>query len=42
MIANEPMQAKIMLRADFLRASPEYKNPRPGTMVTTMAEATMM
>jgi len=33
------MQAQIMLRADFLRASPEYKKPRPGTMIRTMAEA---
>lgn len=39
---NEPMHAMIILRADFLRARPEYRKPRPGTMTTTMAEATMM
>jgi len=31
-----------IVRADFRRARPEYKNPRPGIMTTTMAEATMM
>ena len=42
MTENEPMQAKIMLKADFRRARPEYKKPRPGIMTTTMAAATMM
>lgn len=36
------IQAQIMLRADFLRARPEYKKPRPGIMTTTIAEAMMM
>lgn len=36
------IQAQIMLNADFLLASPEYKKPRPGTITSTMAEATMM
>jgi len=42
MIEQDAMQAQIMLSADFLRASPEYRNPRPGTMTSTMAEAMMM
>ena len=29
------MTAKIIESADFLRANPEYKNPRPGTMTST-------
>lgn len=36
------IHAQIRLRADFLRARPEYRKPRPGTMIKTMAEATMM
>lgn len=36
------IQAQIMLRADFLRARPEYRKPRPGIMVRTIAEAMMM
>jgi hypothetical protein len=39
---HDAMQAQIMLNADFLLARPEYKNPRPGTIISTMAEATMM
>ena len=42
MIEKLPMQAQIILKADFLRARPEYKNPSPGIMTTTMAEAMMM
>jgi hypothetical protein len=42
MIEKDPIHAQIMLSADFLLANPEYKNPRPGTMTSTMAEATMM
>ena len=42
MIVNEAMHAQIMLRADFRRARPEYRNPRPAGMTSTMAEATMM
>lgn len=38
----EPIHAQIMLNADLRRASPEYKKPRPGTITSTMAEATMM
>lgn len=36
------MQAHIMDNADFLRARPEYRNPRPGTIKKTMAEPTIM
>ena len=42
MIEKEPMQAQIILRADFRRARPEYRKPRPGIMTSTIAEATMM
>ena len=42
MTENEPIQAQIMLSADFLRARPEYKKPRPGIITNTMAEATIM
>lgn len=38
----EPMQAKIIVRADFRRDSPEYRKPRPGTMTMTIAEAMMI
>lgn len=38
----EPMQAQIIDSADFRRARPEYRNPSPGTMTKTMAEATIM
>lgn len=31
-----------MLSADFLRARPEYRNPRPGTMRSTIADETRM
>lgn len=36
------MQAQMSDRADLRRARPEYRKPRPGTMSSTMAEATMM
>ena len=36
------MQVHIIVRADFRRASPEYKKPSPGIMTTTMAEAMIM
>lgn len=36
------IQAHIIDRADFLRARPEYRKPRPGTIINTIAEATMM
>ena len=39
---HEPIQAQSMLRADFRRARPEYRKPRPGIMTRTMAEATMI
>jgi hypothetical protein len=39
---DENMQAHIMDKADFLLARPEYRKPSPGTMINTMAEATMM
>lgn len=42
MMEQDAMQAQIMLSADFLRASPEYRKPSPGTMINTMADATMM
>lgn len=35
----EAIQAQIILRADFRRARPEYRNPSPGTITITMAEA---
>ena len=40
--ADEARTAQINESADFRRASPEYRNPRPGTMTKTMAEPTMM
>lgn len=42
MTENEAMQTHIMVNADFRRANPEYRNPSPGIMTTTMAEATIM
>jgi hypothetical protein len=42
MTEHEPIQAHIIDKADFLRARPEYRKPRPGIMTNTMAEATMM
>ena len=39
---QEAMQAQIMDKADFLRAKPEYRKPRPGIMTNTMAEAMMI
>ena len=42
MMLNEAIHAQIKLKADFRRASPEYKKPKPAGMTSTMAEATMM
>lgn len=42
MIEKLAMHAHIMLSADFLRARPEYRKPRPGIMITTIADAMMM
>jgi hypothetical protein len=42
MTEKEPIQAHIIERADFRRASPEYRNPRPGIMSKTMHDATMI
>jgi hypothetical protein len=42
MTEKEPIQAQIMESADFLRARPEYRKPRPGIMSRTMHDATMM
>ena len=42
MTENDAIQAQIIDSADFLRARPEYRKPRPGIMTTTMAEATMI
>ena len=42
MMEKLAMQTQIILRADFLRARPEYRKPRPGIMTTTIAEAMMM
>ena len=42
MTEHDAMQAHTMLNADFLRARPEYRKPRPGTMSNTIADATMM
>jgi hypothetical protein len=42
MIVLDAIQAQIKDKADFLLASPEYKNPRPGIIINTIAEATMM
>lgn len=39
---DDPTQAQISDRADLRRAKPEYRNPRPGTMISTIAEAMMM
>jgi hypothetical protein len=36
------MHAQIMERADFLRANPEYRKPRPGIISRTMHEETMI
>lgn len=41
-IVDEAMHAHIKESADLRLASPEYRKPRPGTMIKTMAEATMM
>jgi hypothetical protein len=42
MTVDENMQAHIIDKADFLLARPEYKKPSPGTIINTMAEATMI
>ena len=42
MTEKEAMVTQIIVSADFLLANPEYRNPRPGIMTTTMAEATIM
>jgi hypothetical protein len=36
------IQAHIIDRADFLRARPEYKKPRPGTMTNTRHDERMI
>lgn len=36
------IHAHISDNADFLRARPEYRKPRPGTMMSTMADAMIM
>ena len=36
------MQAHIIDSADFLRARPEYRNPRPGTITKTRHDERMM
>ena len=42
MIEPAAIQAHIMDRADFLRARPEYKKPRPGTIIRTRHEEMMI
>lgn len=42
MTEYDAIHANIMLRADFLRARPEYRKPRPGIMTMTIADATMI
>jgi hypothetical protein len=42
MMLPAAIQAHIMERADFLLARPEYKNPRPGTMIRTRHEEMMI
>jgi hypothetical protein len=39
---QDAIQAQSRLRADLRLARPEYRKPRPGTMINTIAEATMM
>lgn len=41
-IEKEAIQAQIMDKADFRRARPEYRNPRPGIMSRTMHDETMI
>jgi hypothetical protein len=41
-IEKLPMQAQIIDSADFLRANPEYKNPRPGIIIRTIHDETMI
>jgi hypothetical protein len=36
------IHAQINDRADFLRARPEYRKARPGTIINTMADAMIM
>lgn len=38
---RQPIQARIMWRADLRRTRPAYRKPRPGTMIHTKADATM-
>lgn len=42
MTEQEAIQAQIILRADFLRAKPEYRKPRPGIIINTIADAIKM
>jgi hypothetical protein len=38
-IENDPIHAHIIESADLRRANPEYRNPRPGIMRRTIADA---
>jgi hypothetical protein len=42
MTEKEPIHAQIMDKADFLRASPEYRKPSPGIMSRTIHDETMI
>ena len=42
MMLPAAMQAHIIERADFLRASPEYRKPRPGTIIKTRHDEIMI
>jgi hypothetical protein len=36
MTEDEAIHAQIIERADLRRARPEYRKPKPGTMIKTM------
>ena len=42
MMEKEAIQAQIMDSADFLRARPEYRKPRPGIISKTIHDETMI
>ena len=41
-IEKEAIHAQIIDKADFRRASPEYRKPSPGIISRTMHDETMM
>jgi hypothetical protein len=42
MTENDAIHAHIIDKADFRRASPEYRNPSPGIMRRTIHDETMI